>query len=239
MVERTGGYMEDIGTIYEVYKTLSEVLDPGSGTVDEYKEPLQNESSVIYKIRRNKNIEFVVEGWPRHMWCYVTRDNEKISNTVLCRKIDENSLGIMQNMIDEVESGKYDNKKTLSEKRLDIIRERGLTSYMNYTKWNELIGDISHIDSLPIMYRSLFDEKDPDGYWTIQGDEYIHYMNKAMIEWFRIGCVISKKKNIGRLIEPKVIEMDVTDDIADILEKHSIAHEYDRDEKVFTIYGYR
>ena len=231
--------MEDIGTTYEVYKTLSEALDPGSGIVEEFREPLQNESSVMYKVSWNKNIEFVVTGWPRHMWCYVAKGNEKISNTVLCRRIDESSIRMMQNMIDEVGSGKYDNKKTLSEKRLDIIRERGLTSYMNDTKWNELIGDISLIDDLPIMYRTLFDDRDPDGYWTIKGDEYIHHMDKAMIEWFRIGCVIRKKKAIGRLIEPKVLEQDVTDDIKAILDEHSIFNKYDPDEKAYTIYGYR
>ncbi|SEW28789.1 hypothetical protein SAMN05216413_1864 [Ruminococcaceae bacterium KH2T8] len=231
--------MEDISTTYDVYKTLSEALDPGIGIVEEYKGPLQNESSVMYKIRWNRNIEFVVTGWPRHMWCYVTRDNEKISNAILCHKIDERSLGIMQNMIDEVRSGKYDNKKTLSEKRLDIIRERGLTSYMNDTKWNELIDDISRIVGLPVMYRTLFDEQDPDDYWTIKGDESILPMDKALIEWFRIGCVIRKKKNNGRLIGSDVIEHDVTDDIKNILDKHSISHEYDQEVGSFTIYGYR
>ena len=53
------------------------------------------------------------------------------------------------------------------------------------------------------------------------------------------GCVIRKKKNNGRLIGSDVIEHDVTDDIKNILDKHSISHEYDQEVGTFTIYGYR
>ena len=51
--------------------------------------------------------------------------------------------------------------------------------------------------------------------------------------------MIRKKKNNGRLIGSDVIEHDVTDDIKNILDKHSISHEYDQEVGTFTIYGYR
>ena len=230
--------MDKINTARELYMALTDALDPRSGIVEEFKKSSQNESSVMYKATW-KNISFVVTGWPRHMWCYVTKDNEKISNAFLCHAIDDDSLSKMQNMVDEIESGKYDNKKTLSEKRMEIISKRGLTSYMNNTKWNELIHDISRIEGLLIMYKTLFDDSDPDEYWTIKGDEEIHHIDKATIEWFKILCVIRKKKKIGRLVEPETIEHNVKVEIESILKEHSIAHEYDQEEDAFKVYGYR
>ena len=230
--------MKDINAARDIHMALSEALDPGSGIVEEFTEPVENESSVMYKASLN-NISFVVTGWPRHMWCYVTKNDEKISNAVLCQGIDNDNLRIMQNMLDEIGSGKYDNKKTLSEKRLDVIRERGLTSYMNDTKWNELINDISRIDGLPIMYKTLFDESDPETYWTIKSDEYFYHTDKADIEWFKILCVIQKKRKNGRLLDPKTIELNIKDEIENILKEHSIGSEYDQEENAFTVYGYR
>lgn len=89
---------------------------------------------------------------------------------------------MMQSLIDEAESGKYNNKKTLSDRIQDVVQQRKLTSYMNNTKWREMLDDFIEIPQLSIMYKTLFDE---------------------------------------------------------ILEKHHIYFEYEKDSGVFIVYGYR
>ena len=65
-------------------------------------------------------------------------------------KIDNDIIRCMQNLINEIEYGKYDNKKTQSDRIQDIIQQKQLTSYMNKTKWQELIAEIRQIDNLQI-----------------------------------------------------------------------------------------
>lgn len=145
----------------------------------------------------------------------------------------------MQNLINEVEYGKYNNKKTQSDKIQDVIQQKQLTSYMNNTKWKELFDEIRQIDRLPIMYKTIFDDTVPKFYWTIAGDEYFDFMNKALIEWFKISGSIKEYENIGRLLDPKVVQYSVSDKIVAILQKHSICYEYDEIDNSYVIYGYR
>ncbi|MEE3496634.1 MAG: DUF6678 family protein [Butyrivibrio sp.] len=222
----------------KIYDKLQELLEPRSGVVQPYVESDEKLSSVKYKIRWEGNIAFVVEGWENFGWYYVERNGERVSALFHYKKIDDKVPGIMQNMIDEIEGGKYNGKKTLSDKILDVVEKRQLTSYMNKTKWNELFHDIDEIPDLLINYKTLFEEKAPGFFWTIRGDEHFFHMNTAEIEWFAIKDTIKKSEIVGRLLPPKENEYSVREQIESILHEHSISYEYNESEKMFVVYGY-
>ncbi|XVG96510.1 DUF6678 family protein [Eubacteriales bacterium KG125] len=79
----------------------------------------------------------------------------------------------MQYIIDEIENGKYNNKRTEKEKIKQVVEERNLTFFMNNTKWKELIDSIMEkMRGIPIKYKTVFDEEEPSMYWTIDADEH-------------------------------------------------------------------
>ena len=165
---------------------------------------------------------------------YAERGGEKVSAVYPC------DIRLMQNMVYEIESGRYNNKKTGSEKLLDEINRRGLVSCMNNTKWNELFGALRRvIPDILIKYRMLSDDKDPDDFYSFGEDEFLEYTDKALIEWFAVCCFIDESRYIGRLVKPKVTVYDKSADIKDILERYDIPYEYHDDEKAFYVYGYR
>ncbi|VTX82923.1 DUF6678 family protein [Fusobacterium periodonticum] len=173
-------------------------------------------------------------------WYYILKNNEQISPTYHYYEINDIFLKNLQRIIDDIESGKYNNKKTPSEKIRLIVEERGLYSLMNNTKWKELITAIKEkTPDIPIKYKILFEEEAPTYYWTMAGDEHFEYLNMKSIEWFRISCEIKEIKHRGRLIEDKVIIYDKRAEIYEILEKFNIPYEYDEIENAFVVYGYK
>ena len=221
---------------HELYQSLCDSLDvPSSGTIQ-----MNDMSDDVFQIKWPGNIAFTVRGTKKFGWFYVERNQQQVSAGFhYCRILDLRAIGIMQNLIDEAESGKYNNKKTLSDRIQDVIQQRQLTSYMNKTKWREMINDIKEIPHLSIKYKTLFDEFEPELYWTVIGDEYLCHMNTAVIEWFKIEDVIKKYSRKGLLLEPEVSKEKVKDKIQSIFEKHSIYYEYERNSGVFTVFGYR
>ena len=146
----------------------------------------------------------------------------------------------MQHIIDEIEIGKYNNKKTEKEKIKQVLEERNLTSFMNNTKWKELIDSImENMRDIPIQYKTFFDEEEPSMYWTIDADEHFFHMNMRIVEWFKIRSKFEKVLGQGRLIEPKTCVTDKKSEIECMLNKFSIPYEYDDIEKCFIIFGYR
>ena len=143
-------------------------------------------------------------------------------------------------MIDEIEAGKYKHKKTLSEKIAETVQGRNLTSYMNNTKWRELLYSLEEqIPEINIQYKTLFEDKGPDCFWGLCGDEYICHMNYAAIEWMKISQFITDEKRIGRLIAPGIIRFDQKQQLIDIFERYNIPFDYDAEDKYFTVYGYK
>ncbi len=66
----------------------------------------------------------------------------------------------MQRIIDEIENGKYNNKRTEKEKIKQVVEERNLTSFMNNTKWKELIDSIMEkMRGIPIKYKTFLMKK--------------------------------------------------------------------------------
>ncbi len=226
---------------YQLYKELKNSLNTHSGIVQQIDRSDQDTCMFHFKAIWENGIAFTVVGQYQNKWFYVEKENYQISAIFHFRDINSKTIRIMQNMIDEIESGKYRNKMSLNEKVNDIICKRQLTSYMNNTKWCELINDISEIKDLPISYKTLLDESDKDleGYWTIDGDEYFYRLELNTIEWFKIADSITKSKYIGRLVEPIVEQTSVKDLIDSILKKHSINYVYDDEQHEFIVYGYK
>ena len=200
------------------------------------------QSSTVYNLKWKGNIEFLLFGYENSCsgWYYILKNKEQISPTYHYSEINDIFLKNLQRIIDDIESGKYNNKKTPSEKIRLIVEERGLYSLMNNTKWKELISAIKEkTPDIPIKYKTLFEEDTPAYYWTIAGDEYFEYLNMTSVEWFKISCEIKEIKYRGRLIEDKVIIYDKRAEIYEILEKFNIPYEYDEIENAFFIYGYK
>ena len=226
-----------------LYEVLREKLDPRSGVIQE-KAPKENEYwqttfDVVWKGR----IHFiVVESLFRRSYghYYVMRDNQLISPSFAYTKIDDSLFSTLQSMIDDIECGKYNNKKTLSEKIRSFVEQKSLVSYMNNTKWCELFAAIGKkIPDIEFQYKLIFDETEPDVYWEYYGDEDLEYMNLAQIEWLKIKHIITKYTHIGLLLPPTVETHDKKVEVLEILNKYSIPFEYIEDEKAFIIYGYK
>ena len=153
---------------------------------------------------------------------------------------DASLFRLMQGMIDDIESGKYNSKKTLTEKVRAFTDRKGLVSYMNSTKWKELFSSLDEkLRDIEIQYKSVFDETDPDMYWDFYGDEELKYINPVQLEWFKIRQVITDYNHIGVLVPPEIQIQDKKDVITGILENYSIPYEYNEAEQVFVIYGYK
>lgn len=200
------------------------------------------QSSTVYNLKWKGNIEFLLCNHENSClgWYYILKNNEQISHTYHYSEINDIFLKNLQRIIDDIENGKYNNKKTPSEKIRIIVEERGLYSLMNNTKWKELISAIKEkIPDIPIKYKTLFEEESPAHYWTMAGDEYFEYLNMVSIEWFKISCEIKEIKYRGRLIDDKVIIYDKRAEIYEILEKFNIPYEYDEIENAFVVYGYK
>ena len=219
----------------ELYNNLRNSLNVRNGNLQPNNMP-----DDVFQIKWPGNIAFTVHGNQNYGWFYVERNQQQVSSVFHYRKSpDLRTVGIMQNLIDEAEAGKYNNKKTLSDRIRDVIQQRNLTSYMNNTKWREMLRDIAEIPNLSIRYKSLFDETDPEISWHITDDEYLRYMNLSEIEWFKIDDVTREYSRKGLLLDPEVTEENVKDKIERILEKHSIYYEYESDSGVFTVFGYK
>lgn len=219
----------------ELYNSLCNSLNAHSGTLQP-----NDLSDDVFRIKWPRNIAFTVHGNQRYGWFYVERDKQQVSSTFRYHKIpDSRSIGIMQNLIDEAETGKYNNKKTLSDRIHEAVQQRQLTSCMNNTKWRELLDDLAEIPNLSIRYKTLFDETDPESAWSLSSDEYLYYMNMAEVEWFAIDDTIRESTQKGLLLDPEISEESVKDKLEGILKKHNIYFEYEKDSGVFTVFGYK
>ena len=50
---------------------------------------------------------------------------------------------------------------------------------------------------------------------------------------------IKEYEHRGRLLEPKIVQHNISNKIVDILKKYSIYYEYDETNNLYVIYGYR
>ena len=160
-------------------------------------------------------------------------------------KLDDKSINIIQHCVKEIENGKYNNKKTLQQSVNEILQRRGLTSYMNNTKWREfqnaMIEEMPF--SPPYVYKSLFEDGkgrcfDFSEYETSLGDysaESFACNHYSIIEWVKVRPGYYSVEG-GRLC-PKFTYHDARSEFESIMKKYSIS--FEMIDGVYIIYGYK
>lgn len=230
------------------YESLYKKLNPRSGVF----QPIDNTNETGWKkvldIKWKGGIHFIVEGYSHYKWgwCYVMRNGQFISTMSYIALRCDDGLKFLQHHIDDIEDGKYRNKKTWHEQIKSFVEEKSLVSYMNNTKWRELVNDL--MEKAPwdcVQYKTLFEKNapEPDVFWNLHGDEDFNFGSKTLdlseIEWMKIKHAETVREHIGLLVPDKIQTIDHKSLILEILQKHSIPYEYNESEQTFTIYGYR
>ena len=95
---------------------LCEKLNPRSGVIKISSS--NDEDRIYFDISWEGDFHFIVTGWVHYGWYYVQRDKQCISPSYVYQRIDDRVLSVIQHIIDEIENGKYNNKK-LKKKKLN------------------------------------------------------------------------------------------------------------------------
>lgn len=227
---------------------LYKALDPRSGKIQPTGNADETGWKKVLDIKWKGDIHYIVEKSYYHKWCwcYVMRDGQLLSPMYYIARPSDNEFKSLQHHIDDIEDGKYRNKKTLREKIKSFVEEKSLVSYMNNTKWRELINDIMEKEPWDcVQYKTLFEETapEPNVFWNLHYDEDFNFGSKALdlsvIEWMKIKHIETVHERVGLLVPDKVYTYDHKSLFLEILQKHSIPYEYDESEQTFIIYGYR
>lgn len=227
-------------------KLLIEKLDFLDGVVQEFV-PTNNEECtgiVALDVKWKSSVHFI---YYQTLWCgcyYVMRNNGEVSSTYHVRNMKDDLIINIQRLVNDINSGRYDNKLTPYEINLKLIREKGLSSYMNNTKWNKVVNIIRTIEEktgkdIPIMYKCISDTENPIHYWSLRVDEIFRKDLYKYIEWFKIQPVVYNYENLGYLLEPKITKYDYTSMFLDMINDTNVYYEYLEEEEAYIIYGYR
>ncbi|WP_310601524.1 DUF6678 family protein [Anaerosporobacter sp.] len=227
-----------------IYKEFTNSLNVYSGIIEPIKIPFAGEQfGKVFDVRWKGDIHFVVTMSKRiltPMWYYVIRDKQKISSSYCFSKVDKECILHMQHLIDDIERGRYNKKKTMKEQTRILVEKRGLTSYMNHTKWKELLHEINtNMKDIPLMYKTFLDDIEPRVFWSICGDEDINHIDPIIIEWMKFKPTYKEYEYQGRLMEPKTITIDIEEQLLSVLTEYNIPYEYDENEKTYIVFGYK
>lgn len=219
---------------YEVYKAI----DFKNGIVQEVKE--KENTGIVMDVRWKKDIHLIlfINRWTEQCLCYVLRNEEQISQNYYIERNDKKFSDFIQHLVNQIENGDFDNKKTESEKIAEIIKARNLTACMNNTKWKEFIKAINEEMSVlvPCDYLTLFGS----GPFFAKGFDYEHLGYKLKsIEWVKVKPKFYISKYRGRLVEDDKELCDAEQEFLNLMDKYSIPYEYDSINEIYTIYGYR
>ena len=178
---------------------------------------------------------------PWYTYYCVERNGERVSQTWHVSVTNENTIKNFQKIINEVNDHKYDHKKSYSDKVREIVANRGLTSYMNKTKWLELSKILlEEFDvEIDIMYKTLFENRGPACFWCINSDENWHPPLFKSIEWFKIDTIYREYNHRGYLLDDEIISYDLTEKILELLDQNHIPYEETEEPNVYIIYGYK
>ena len=130
-------------------------------------------------VRWDTGVHFIIWQTLWRIYYYVMRNDEKISQTFHVGELKNNSSVYIQRLINDIDNGRYDNKLTPRELHLKYVQEKGLTSYMNNTRWNKIFNIICDMEEetgkeMPVMYKCISNIEEPVYYWSVQGDEYLY-----------------------------------------------------------------
>lgn len=225
---------------------LAEVLnrvDFKSGVIQEISSERQEEGYIL-DVRWKRNVHFIlyINKWAGCYWYYAERNGEKVSYYRRGKKADDRFFESVQHLVDEIENGNFDFKKTLGEQIAEIVHERQLTSYMNNTKWKEFLHAMKDEMSImiPYNYKTLFEENENDLWWGRHYDieSFNNYQFKS-IEWVKMKPKFYESEHRGRLIEDEKIYYNVEQEFLDLMRKYSIPFVYDEGNEQYIIYGYK
>lgn len=199
---------------------------------------------VAMDVRWKSGVHFIFYQPLWRGYYYVMRNNEQISHTFHVGKYNNDLAINIQRLINDINNGRYDNKFTPCELHLKYVKEKGLTGYMNNTKWNKIFDIIRTMEEetgkeISIMYKYISDIEDPVYYWSIRGDEYLHISMYKYIEWLKIKPIVCDYEYQGRIIEPKYTYYDYTSLLLEKMNAANLHYEYLQDEEAYIIYGYR
>ncbi len=223
----------------EIKKEVLEKIDFKNGVVQEVNEEKFN-SGYVLDVRWKKDVHFIlyVNRWAAKCLYYVARNGEQVSSGYYNKKCEEKFFESVQQLVNEIDNGDFDHKRTESERIAEIIKERNLTGCMNNTKWKEFIKAINEEMSvlIPCNYLTLFGS----GPFFIDGfdDEHLGYKLKA-IEWVKVKPKFYISKHRGRLLDDEKELCDVEQEFLNLMSKYSIPYEYDSENEIYTIYGYK
>lgn len=128
-------------------------------------------------------------------------------------KFDERFYQAVQHFIGEIERGDFDHKQVPSEKISKIIDKRQLTSYMNNTRWMELLHMMTEEIpvKIPYAFRTLFDtdESNDDFFCTCYCAECFNNYHFKSLEWVKVKPKFCERRHRGRLIEDEEIGYDL------------------------------
>lgn len=196
------------------------------------------------EVKWKSGVHFVIYQTLWRGYYYAVRNNEQISHRFHIGKLNKDSPIYIQRFINDINNGRYDNKLTPDELHLKFLQEKGLTGYMNNTKWNKVFNIIRTIEKetgkdISIMYKHIFDIEPPVYYWSVSGDEDLHENMYKYIEWLKIKPAAYDYKYQGRLIEPEYTYYDYTSLFLEKMIAGGLHYEYLQQEEAYIIYGYR
>lgn len=225
---------------------LIDKLDFLNGEVQKFVPTNNKEHTgvVAVDVKWKSGVHFIIYQTLWRGYYYAMRNNERISNSFLIGKLKEDLPIYIQRLINDINNGRYDNKPTPNELHLKCVQEKGLTGYMNNTKWDKIFNIIRTIEEkagkdIPIMYKYISDIEEPVYFWSIREDEDLHKNMYKYIEWLKVKPVACDYEYQGRLIEPKYTYYDYTSLFLEKLDSANLHYEYLQHEEAYIIYGYR
>ena len=125
------------------YELLCKTLDPRSGKILPIDKTNESGWRKVLDIEWKGGIHFMVES-SKYCWGYshVMRDGQDLSPSYCITKPDDDSIKCMQHIIDDIEDGKYRNKKTLREK-IKLFKPH-IFKYLQYSDSVVNIGFVDH-----------------------------------------------------------------------------------------------
>lgn len=157
----------------------------------------------------------------------------------------EMMINILNQCMFDIQSERYNNKKSVRAQVLEIVEKRNLTSYMNNTKWNEFRQAMKKEMPFPPPYiiKTLFEnsddqyfaclDKDVDFFGAYDEESFV-WLNYKIIEWIKVRPSYYENTG-GRLAENRIYHNAEKEFLA-ILGKYHIP--YEADGGLYTIYGY-
>lgn len=243
----SGEIMKNIVNEYalQTREFLINKLDFLNGEIQEFI-PTSNDADngvVAMDVKWKSGVHLIIYQTLWRQSYYAVRNNEEVSHIFYVSRLKDSPVYI-QRFINDINNGRYDNKLTPRESLLNVVQEKGLTSYMNNTKWNKVFNIIHDIEEIAdkhisIMYKCTYETENPIHYWTVHNDEYLYEGMYKYIEWLKIQPIICDCEYQGCLIEPKYTYYDYTSLFLEKMDAAYLHYEYLQQEQAYIIYGYK